>query len=126
MARIAIAGPRALHQSAASQEMDIGRSGASDVDRADAHERLEGIRQPARAVAAHLEALPLAAAAVRAWVCVCRCRHAIFVRRQCHGMAHRRPAVPALCMRLSEDATTALSIQHCDGPKGQGLRVAQL
>lgn len=45
MARIAIAGPRALHQSAASQEMDIGRSGASGVDRADAHERLEGIRQ---------------------------------------------------------------------------------
>ena len=106
--------------------MDFGRSGASDVDRADAHERLEGIRQPTRALAAHLEALPPAAVRV-CTVCV-----QVQTRDLCapavpwHGMAHRRPAVPALCMRLSEDATTALSIQHCDGPKGQGLRVAQL
>ena len=69
MARIAIAGPQALHQSAASQDMDFGRSGASDVDRADAHERLEGIRQPTRALAAHLEALPPAAVRV-CTVCV--------------------------------------------------------
>ena len=100
---------------------------------------MEGIREPARALAALLQlllhyyhsrgastCLPLC---VSARVRVCRCRHAIFVRRQCHGMAHRCPPVPALCMRLSEDATcatTALSIQHCDGPKRQGLRVAQL
>lgn len=56
-------------QSAASQEMGFGRSGASDVDRADAHERLEGIRQPTRALAAHLEALPPAAVRV-CTVCV--------------------------------------------------------
>jgi hypothetical protein len=36
------------------------------------------------------------------------------------------PCVVHVMMYLSEDATLALSIQNCDGPKRQGLRVAQL
>ena len=96
--------PLPVHQSAASQEMDTGRSGGCDLDRAEAHEKLEGSREPTGTLAA------------------LRCRHAIIlVRRQCH----RCPPVPALRTRLSEDATPALPIRHCNGLNGQSLPVAR-
>lgn len=70
---------------------------------------------------------------------MCKCRHAIFVRRQCPQSFKSPTSVPALCSNsacqgmagarrcdLSEDATLEFSMQDCVGPKREGLRVAQL